>query len=135
MPLSQSTAGMMAQPKKDAGMASMLRPPPAQREGLGAQSLAGVMAALNYTGVGAMLKPPPAPAAPAVAAQEVAAGEGAGEESRAGGQLAQLGEDKPPQTEGQAAGNTMTDAEYASAHVMSWHCSSPLHVQHVNLVL
>ena len=111
VPLTQSTAGMMAQPKKDSGMASMLKPPPAQQEGKGAQRLAGVMAALNYTGVESLLKPPPAPAAPAVAAQEVPAGEGAGEESQAGAQLAQLGEDKPPQTEGQAAGDTMTDAE------------------------
>ncbi len=111
VPLTQSTAGMMAQPKKDAGMASMLKPPPAQQQGQGAQSLAGVMAALNYTGVESMLKPPPAPAVPAAAAQEVPAGEGAGEGSQAGAQLAQLGEDKPPQTEGQAAGDSMTDAE------------------------
>lgn len=111
MPVTQSTAGMMSQPKKDAGIASILKPPPAQQAAQGAQSLAGVMAALNYTGAGSVLKPPAAPAAPAVAAQKVAAGGGAGEESRAGGQLAQLGADKPPETEGQAAGDAMTDAE------------------------
>ena len=106
----RSTAGVMAQPK-DAETASLLKPPPAPPQSQTTQGLAGVMANLNFTGLGS------APAAPAVAAREVPAGGGAGGESQAGSQLAQVGEDKPPQTEGRTAGDAMTDAECVLAHM------------------
>ena len=107
VPATQVTGDTMSRPK-EGGMTSALSPPPAQLQA--GSSLAGTTEGLKDVGMLAVPQPPPTPAAPAVAGQKVPAGGGAGEDGQAGTQLAQVGEDRPPQTEVQAAGE-MTDAE------------------------